>query len=259
MNLSPRSVTGVTSLQALALVPSVIVGGWSDPATVAFILVVTTSVALGWEVIFAIIRKRAFSANGITTVLIVSLFCPFDIVLWQLAISISLGVVFGELICGGRGFGFVSPAALSLSILIVAFPDVALRSPTLEIALAVLPGLALLLAAGLVSLSVLMGIVFGALATFTVTGQIVEPTTAATALSVGAVFLIADPTAASTTMLGRWVYGVLAGALVVVFSPGEVAPEAVVAAALLASVFAPLIDHGTILLDWRKRRVHRHG
>ena len=260
MNLSPRSVAGVTAVQALALLPPVVVAGWSVGVSVALILAVAALTAVIWELVFAGVRKRPLSAHGVTTALIVTLFCPVDITLWQLAFVLSLGVVFGELIFGGRGFGFVSPAALALSLLFVAFPGIVLQPTTLELAVAATPGLVLLLVAGLVSPSVLLSVGLGCVVFLVAAGQAVEPLAIATALSVGAVFLIADPNAASTTALGRWVYGLLAGALVVVFSPdGRLVPEAIAAAALFASVFAPLIDHAAVLLHARRRRTPRHG
>ena len=53
----------------------------------------------------------------------------------------------------------------------------------------------------------------------------------------------------------------LAGGLAVAFdtAPGAaVAPEAIVFAALLASIFAPLLDHAAVLVIARIRR-RRHG
>lgn len=256
---TPARVRDVTLFQALALVPPVVAGAWSAPAE-ALVFLAAALTALLWEVVFAGVRKHPFTAHGLTTALIFAVFCPPDVALWQVAVAVSLGVLFGELIFGGRGFGFVSPAALSLALLIVAFPDVALRAPTPLIAVLVLPGLALLLIAGLVSGAVLVAVGLGVAALLAITGQAIEPVVLATALSLGAVYMIADPTAASATPLGRWVYGILAGALVAIFSPGGIlSQEAVVAAALLASVFAPLIDHGAVLLHVRIRRTHHHG
>lgn len=258
MTLVPRSVAEVTIAQSLALVPPVVVVGWSNAPGLAPVLLCAATTAIVWEMVFGALRQRLFSAHGITTALIFALLCPTDIALWQLAFAVSMGVVFGELIFGGRGFGFVSPAALSLSLLVVAFPDVVLPATTREVALAVFPGVALLLIVGLISLSVLAGVGFGTIVLLLMTGQAIEPRLIAVALSVGAVFLVADPTAAATTPVGRWLYGVLAGVMVVVFSPeGGFTTEAIVAAALFANVIAPLIDQGSIFLY--TRRMRRHG
>ena len=255
---APRTVAGVTLLQSVALALPVLVTAWPTLPATSLVLAVAAMTAIAWEMIFAGIRKRPFSAHGAATALIITLFCPTDIAPWQLAFAVSLGVAFGELIFGGRGFGFVSPAALSLMLLTVAFPDITLHTTPPPVALAVFPGLALLLIMGLVSVFVLAGFGLGVLSCLAIFGQTVDPAVLAAALSVGAVFLVADPTSASTTPIGRWIYGGLAGAMVVVFSPTEMpGAEAIVAAALFASIFAPLIDDGAVRFHlWAKRR---HG
>ena len=84
------------------------------------------------------------------------------------------------------------------------------------------------------------------------------PSEVATALIFGLVFLICDPVSAAATSVGRWVYGVVAGILIIVFSPvGVPTTDAMVFSALMASVFAPLIDHMVILFHAR-REMRRH-
>lgn len=74
----------------------------------------------------------------------------------------------------------------------------------------------------------------------------------------GAVFLACDPVASCCTNPGRWIQGLLAGALVVLIRAGSGShPDAVVQAVLLASILAPLIDHAVIALNLR-RRARRH-
>ena len=74
----------------------------------------------------------------------------------------------------------------------------------------------------------------------------------------GAVFLACDPVASCCTNPGRWIQGLLAGALVVLIRTGSAGhPDAVVQAVLLASILAPLIDHAVIALNVR-RRARRH-
>jgi len=70
----------------------------------------------------------------------------------------------------------------------------------------------------------------------------------------GCVFMATDPVSASQTNKGKFVYGFLIGALVViirVFNPAY--PEGVMLAILLMNVFAPLIDHYVIDANIRKR------
>lgn len=70
----------------------------------------------------------------------------------------------------------------------------------------------------------------------------------------GMVFMATDPVSASQTNRGKWIYGFLIGALVViirVFNPAY--PEGVMLAILLMNVFAPLIDHYVVAANISKR------
>lgn len=70
----------------------------------------------------------------------------------------------------------------------------------------------------------------------------------------GMVFMATDPVSAAQTNRGKWIYGFLIGALVViirVFNPAY--PEGVMLAILLMNVFAPLIDHYVIAANVSKR------
>ncbi|MEQ1747531.1 MAG: NADH:ubiquinone reductase (Na(+)-transporting) subunit B, partial [Saprospiraceae bacterium] len=73
----------------------------------------------------------------------------------------------------------------------------------------------------------------------------------------GAVYMATDPVSAAQTERGKWLYGLLIGALTVilrVFNPAY--PEAVMLSILLMNVFAPLIDH-LVLEQHIKRRLKR--
>ena len=75
----------------------------------------------------------------------------------------------------------------------------------------------------------------------------------------GVVFVATDPSSAAATDSGRWLQGLLIGALAVmvrVVNPSH--PDGVIPALLLASLLAPLIDHVVIWLNVRRRRL-RHG
>ena len=70
----------------------------------------------------------------------------------------------------------------------------------------------------------------------------------------GVVFMATDPVTASQTNKGKWIYGLLLGALIViirVFNPAY--PEGVMLAILFMNVFAPLIDHYVIEANIKKR------
>jgi Na+-transporting NADH:ubiquinone oxidoreductase subunit B len=147
--------------------------------------------------------------------------------------------------------------------LVFSFPQLTLVAPELTVAVATLPGAILLLIAGLISWRVLLATSLIALAAIGFTSTIWDPVSLAITLSVGIVFLIADPVSAACTNPGRWAYGVLAGfltALFAGFSLENLTAEAVVFAALLASLFAPLIDHLMVLTNaYNRKRRHARG
>ncbi len=69
-----------------------------------------------------------------------------------------------------------------------------------------------------------------------------------------AVFIATDPSSSASTNAGRWIQGVLAGALVVtmrVLNPSH--PDSVIQVFLLVSMLAPLIDHIVIWFNIRQR------
>ena len=259
-SLRPHSVAGVTLAQTVALVLPFVFVARPAVETYATILVAALIAALVWESLFAVLRRRGPSLHGLTTALIATVLIPSDIAVWQLVVAMSLGVVLGELVFGGRGFGFVNPATVALSLLLISFPQVQLPAPTQSLALATLPGAVILLALGLIAWRIILAAAISVVAMLLVRGHGIDPEAIATALAFGLIFLICEPTSAASTNAGRWVYGALAGGLVVLFSPdAALTSEAVVFAALMASVFAPLIDHLWVLTHSRLRRVRQYG
>lgn len=76
-------------------------------------------------------------------------------------------------------------------------------------------------------------------------------------LAFGAVFMATDPVTATQTEKGKWIYGILIGALTVlirVFNPAY--PEGIMLAILLMNTFAPLIDFYVVKAN-KQRRVQR--
>ncbi len=76
-------------------------------------------------------------------------------------------------------------------------------------------------------------------------------------LAFGAVFMATDPVTATQTEKGKWIYGILIGVLTIiirVFNPAY--PEGIMLAVLLMNVFAPLIDFYIVKAN-KKRRIQR--
>ena len=249
----------VTLVQAVALVPPVVTAVALRGTPVLAVLSVAIAVALVSELLFSAARGRAHGWHGITGALIVSVMAPPDLPLWQPGIATAFGIIFGELVFGGRGFGFLNAGAAALAFLVFSFPGVVLLGGEAWIAAATLPGAALLLWHGLVAWQVLIAAIAGFAVAMLAGGAAIEPAAGSAALFFGLVFLIADPLAAAATPAGRWIYGVLAGGLIVLFASFEpvVAQAAMVFAALLASLFAPLIDQ--IVIRVMAQRISRGG
>ncbi len=75
----------------------------------------------------------------------------------------------------------------------------------------------------------------------------------------GTVFLVADPTTAPLTEVGRVVQGLVAGGMIAVLRTAHPShPDGTVAAVLLAGVLVPVVDHAAVALDVR-RRARRRG
>jgi Na+-transporting NADH:ubiquinone oxidoreductase subunit B len=218
-------------------------------------------VCISWEVGFALIRGRVLTGHSVTTALIVVTMVSASVPLWQLGIAVSFGVVLSELVFGGRGFGFINSAAASLAFLAFSFPGANLTGDATWIAVATLPGAVLLISIGLLPwrtlLAALVSLIVGL---FAMNGTF-DPVGTIAAVFFGLVFLICDPLASAATNVGRWMTGILAGGLIVLFSAADqasIAPGSIVFAALLTSVFAPLIDHVVILVNFRLR-MGRHA
>lgn len=252
-------ISGITVLQMLALIPPVIIDIIEKGAGQAGILTAALVTAVFWDLVFASIRKRPFRFHGITVALVVTVFVPPSLPLWQLVLVLSLAVVLSEHIFGGRGFGFLSPAAVALSLLVFSFPQVHLELTSMFVAVASLPGALLLLFAGLISWRVIIGTLSTLAVLFFLLGNEVHILSLGIALMFGITFLICDPTSASSTNPGRWAFGFLAGALIFIFSGNtdHVTSQGIVFASITASIFAPLIDHLVVLVHARRRSRQR--
>ncbi len=76
----------------------------------------------------------------------------------------------------------------------------------------------------------------------------------------GAVFVATDPASSASTDAGRWVQGLLIGGLVVMIrTVNDSHPDGVVAALLLVSVVAPLIDHVVVWFNIKRRAGRKSG
>jgi len=86
------------------------------------IYIVTMAVGLGWEILFAVMRKHEVNEGFFVTGLVFPLTLPATIPLWQVAVGISFGVVIAKEIFGGTGRNFLNPALAARAFLFFAYP-----------------------------------------------------------------------------------------------------------------------------------------
>ncbi|MDZ4858655.1 MAG: NADH:ubiquinone reductase (Na(+)-transporting) subunit B [Candidatus Hydrogenedentes bacterium] len=89
-----------------------------------FLPVYFVTIAVGgiWEAIFAVVRKHEINEGFLVTSLLFPLILPPTIPLWQVAIGVSFGIVFGKEVFGGTGMNFLNPALVCRAFLFFAYP-----------------------------------------------------------------------------------------------------------------------------------------
>jgi Na+-transporting NADH:ubiquinone oxidoreductase subunit B len=215
-------------------------------------------IVYGWQLLFVLARAQAPSLSGVITALAVAMLAPEELGPLHLALGVSFGVVMGELVFGGWGRNVVNPATVSLAFLGFGFPSFEWPEFDLPVAWAVIPAIVLGSVLGVMPTGLTLGAAVMAVAA-SLLGTLDGPIAIAGAIVF--VLLVADPATAATTTLGRWAQAVLFVALLALFHHGWVGAASVqmaVAAALLASLAAPLLDEAALAI-WVARRRRRHG
>lgn len=211
-----------------------------------------------WHLVFLLARAQPPSLAAGITALAIAMLAPEDLGVFRLTLGISFGAVVGELIFGGWGRNVVNPATVALSFLGFGFPGSDWPAFVAPVAWAAIPAAAIGIASGVMSAGVLLGAVLALAAAFW-TGAL-----SATMVQVAGlvlVLLVADPVTSAATTLGRWLNGALFAGLVTLFAmnwTGAAPVQMAVAAALLTSLTAPLLDEAALSL-WLAKRRRRHG
>jgi Na+-transporting NADH:ubiquinone oxidoreductase subunit B len=86
------------------------------------VIIVTYAVGLGWEMVFALVRKHEMNEGFFVTGILFVLVLPPTIPLWQVAVAISFGVIIGKEIFGGTGMNVFNPALTARAFLFFAYP-----------------------------------------------------------------------------------------------------------------------------------------
>ena len=133
--------------------------------------------------------------------------------------------------------------------------------------LAALIGAVIIVAGGVGSWRIMVGMLAGAMGTAALLWLIGSDTNpmfsvgphwhlVAGSLAFGLVFMVTDPVSAAMTQWGKWIYGALAGVLTIVIRTLNPAyPEGVMLAILFGNVFAPLIDYYVVKANVKRRQL----
>lgn len=211
-----------------------------------------------WHLVFMLARAQAPSLAGLLTALAVAMLAPEELGAFRLILGLSFGVVMSELVFGGWGRNVVNPATVALSFLGFGFPSFAWPMFDTPVAWAAIPVALIGVALGVMPLSLVAGAVLVA-GIGIMGGWLADPVVLMGGIVL--VLLVADPVTSAATTLGGWIHGALYAGLVILFATGweGAAPvQIAVAAALLCSLAAPLIDEGALAL-WVLHRRRRHG
>ena len=210
-----------------------------------------------WHLVFMLARAQPPSFAGAVTALAIAVLAPEDLNMVQLLLGVSFGVVMAELVFGGWGRNVLNPATVTLAFLGFGFPAAPWPDLILQIGWAAIPSALIGWLTGVFSGRVIIG----ALAVFALAhyGGGIDLSDNFPAIAVVLVLLVCDPVTSAATRTGRWLYGALFAALVVLFTiqwNGAAPIQLCAAAALLASLAAPLLDEIAIASWLAQRRRH---
>jgi Na+-transporting NADH:ubiquinone oxidoreductase subunit B len=132
-------------------------------------------------------------------------------------------------------------------------------------ACACLIGALILIATGVGSWRIMLGVLIGSMGLATMLHGIGSPTNACFqippqwhlvtgGLAFGLVFMATDPVSAAMTNTGKWLYGILIGLMTIIIRVLNPAfPEGIMLAVLFGNVFAPIIDFMVIQQNIKRR------
>jgi Na+-transporting NADH:ubiquinone oxidoreductase subunit B len=86
------------------------------------VLLVTFAVGGGVETVFSIARRHEINEGFLVTGMLFPLVLPATIPLWQVALGIAFGVLFGKEVFGGTGMNVLNPALTARAFLFFAYP-----------------------------------------------------------------------------------------------------------------------------------------
>jgi Na+-transporting NADH:ubiquinone oxidoreductase subunit B len=95
---------------------------WTGFLVMLQVMIVSYAVGLGWEILFAIVRKHEMNEGFFVTGILFVLVLPPTIPLWQVAVAVSFGVIIGKEVFGGTGMNIFNPALTARAFIFFAYP-----------------------------------------------------------------------------------------------------------------------------------------
>lgn len=246
----------------LALVPPLLVRFAADDGNEAIarlaLMALAFATAWAWSAVFARKLVLAPQIRQLSFAMMFTLMLPASVGPGGALLAISFGWVVGDAIFGGKPI--LPPALVALSFAIFSFPsgeyetlEILSAPPSFLLAASCLPGAAWLLWKGLMPWRIVAGATAGMVATSLLMATPSSPPWwehfILGTFSIGILFLTASPESAPRLQSARWLYGAMAGGLIVIIrlaNPDQ--PDGVVLAVLVGGLFAPLLDRA---VSWR--------
>jgi len=95
---------------------------WTGFLVMLPVIIVTYVVGLGWEILFALVRKHEVNEGFFVTGILFVLVLPPTIPLWQVAVAVTFGVIIGKEVFGGTGMNIFNPALTARAFIFFAYP-----------------------------------------------------------------------------------------------------------------------------------------
>lgn len=186
-------------------------------------------------------------------------FIPGQLTTFSIMQACVFGLVFGEWVFGGRGYSFIHPVLCALVYLFLDNSTAGTASnlhidSNLIVFAAIAVSTALLLWFQCLDWRILVSLAFSVIVlslVFQIDSLTVLPSPAVLLLIV---LVLCDPASTPTNQLGRLLYGVLLGSMLLVFDNHLASLRGAVFAGFFATLCAPLIDWLIINLEKRETR-----
>lgn len=215
------------------------------------------------------IRRKPLSGGTPVYALLFALILPPTMPLWMVGVGMAFGTLFGKEVFGGTGSHIFSPPLVAKGFLLFSYPTDAqgayfgnllgIDDPNAWLIAAGLTLIAVFTMAGARAgnLNALAGLGLGSVCVATLllqTGYLPRESVlellGSDGILFGACFLATDPGGMPRSDQGKWLYGLLIGAIVVLMRSFSTYTESMLCAVLIGNLFAPTIDAlGRISLD----------